>query len=38
MNMKHEDLKLIFGGNAARLLNLPLGDIDAARGAPGTAN
>jgi uncharacterized protein len=31
MNMKHEDLQLIFGGNAARLLNVPLGDIDAAK-------
>ena len=25
MNMKHEDLQLIFGGNAARLLDVPLG-------------
>jgi predicted TIM-barrel fold metal-dependent hydrolase len=33
MNMKHEDLQLIFGGNAARLLNVPLGDIDAKSGA-----
>ena len=37
MNMKHEDLQLIFGGNAARLLNVPLGDIDAAKGAPNDA-
>ena len=29
MNMPHEHLQLIFGGNAARILNVPLGDIDA---------
>ncbi len=29
MNMSHEHLQLIFGGNAARLFGLPLGDIDA---------
>jgi len=29
MNMSHNELQLIFGGNAARILNVPLGDIDA---------
>lgn len=29
MNMPHEHLQMIFGGNAARILDIPLGDIDA---------
>ena len=29
MNMPHEHLQWIFGGNAARILDVPLGDIDA---------
>ena len=33
MNMPHEHLQLIFGGNAARILDVPLGDIDAKQGA-----
>lgn len=32
MNMPHEHLQMIFGGNAARILDIPLGDIDAKRG------
>jgi hypothetical protein len=31
MNMSHDHLQLIFGGNAARLLSVPLGDIDQKR-------
>jgi hypothetical protein len=31
MNMPHEHLQLIFGGNAARLLDVPLGDLDPPR-------
>lgn len=29
MNMPHEHLQMIFGGNAARILDIPIGDIDA---------
>lgn len=35
MNMSHEHLQLIFGGNAARLMGIPLGDIDARSSANG---
>jgi predicted TIM-barrel fold metal-dependent hydrolase len=35
MNMSHDELQLIFGGNAARLLNVPLGDVNAAKAAGG---
>jgi predicted TIM-barrel fold metal-dependent hydrolase len=38
MNMSHEHLQLIFGGNAARLLNVPLGDIDAKKAAEAGEN
>lgn len=31
MNMPHEHLQLIFGGNAAQLLDVPLGDLDPPR-------
>lgn len=31
MNMPHEHLQLVFGGNAARILDVPLGDIDPPR-------
>ncbi|HWV23666.1 MAG TPA: amidohydrolase family protein [Thermomicrobiales bacterium] len=31
MNMPHEHLQMIFGGNAARLLNVSLGEIDVPR-------
>jgi hypothetical protein len=36
--MSHEHLQLIFGGNAARLLNVPLGDIDAKKAAEAGEN
>lgn len=32
MNMPHEHLQMIFGGNAARILNVSLGEIDVPRG------
>lgn len=33
MNMPHEHLQMIFGGNAARILDIPLGDVDARKAA-----
>ncbi len=36
MGMSHDELQLIFGGNAARILNIPLGGIDAGKNSDNT--
>lgn len=37
MNMPHEHLQLIFGGNAARILDVPLGDLEVSQSADANA-